>query len=99
MYQWIRSDNVVIYTMNLQGFKAADDRWGELKGLGLDVVLAHEFGHSPFATRALGYSQDSGYWKNEFNTVRYVENPYRSFMGLPLRATYGGIPIPSPLKQ
>jgi hypothetical protein len=54
------------------------------------VALSIFIKQVPYAAKAFGYPYQAGYWQNEFNVVNYVENPYRMFIGLPARTTYGG---------
>lgn len=64
----------------------------------LDVVLAHEIGHTAVASGLFGYkSFTTNRNADEFNAVRHVENPYRQSIGLPLRTHYSGTVIPPPL--
>jgi RHS repeat-associated protein len=98
-YQWDPTVFKILYTLNLAGFVSAYDKHGELAGAGLDTVIIHEMGHTPYAAKAFGYPYQAGYWQNEFNAVNYVENPYRMFIGLPERTTYAGVPVPPPSGQ
>lgn len=62
------------------------------------MLLAHEIGHTPIAGADFGYSPvTSDANADEFNAVRFLENPYRRHLGLPLRTHYSGIPVPGPL--
>jgi hypothetical protein len=56
-------------------------------------------GHTPYAAKASSYPYQNEYWQNEFNAVNYVENPYRVFIGIPVRTTYSGILIPPVTKH
>jgi RHS repeat-associated protein len=98
-YQWSDAYGV-LYSLDVSKFIASHNKFGELSGMGLDGLLVHEFGHSPVAARAFGYTYSPTFkWSNEFDVVRNVENPYRAAIGLPLRQTYGGVPVSSPVKQ
>ena len=61
-------------------------------------ILSAETGHTSIAGRALGYRPSiSNSDADEFNAVRYVENPYRRYLGIPLRTNYSGVKIPDPI--
>lgn len=99
-FYWNGTYESVYYSQNAAGFIASNNKFGELSGIGLDVLLMHEIGHSPVAATALGYNYSRNFrWSNEFDVVRNVENPYRAAIAQPLRQTYGGAPIPPPIKQ
>ena len=91
--------NSVTYSLKMEEFLSNVGSYSqEYLGAGLDVLLAHEIGHTDIAASTFGYSYSGEFnWTNEFNAVRYVENPYRNFIGLSLRTTYSGRPIPLPL--
>jgi RHS repeat-associated protein len=91
-------DDVITYTLQWKQFIAANEFRYEFKGAGLDVLLAHEIGHTSIAGRTLGYRPSiSNSDADEFNAVRYVENPYRGYLGIPLRTNYSGLKIPDPI--
>lgn len=90
--------NAVTYSLEWRQFLASNRFGREFSGAGLDVLLAHEIGHTPIAGAVFGYSPvTSDADSDEFNAVRFLENPYRWHLGLPLRTHYSGIPIPQPL--
>ncbi|MGH8039159.1 MAG: hypothetical protein ACREPD_15575, partial [Stenotrophomonas sp.] len=90
--------NIVTYSLRWREFLASNRFGKEFSGAGLDTLLAHEIGHIPLAGVAFGYTPStSNADADEFNAVRYLENPYRQHIGLPLRTHYSGIPIPTPL--
>ncbi|NKZ40251.1 RHS repeat-associated core domain-containing protein, partial [Oleiagrimonas citrea] len=91
------TNNTIVYSLDVAGFLRDRDKEGEMHGATLDIILGHEIGHTKIAVDALGYSQSEGYWQNEFNVVRNVENPYRAYIGAPLRTRYSGYPVPKPL--
>lgn len=90
--------NIVTYSLEWRRHLASNSFGREFSGTGLDVLLAHEIGHTPIAGQALGYNPTtSSSDADEFNAVRYVENPYRRHLGVPLRTQYSGVAIPAPL--
>ena len=89
----------IVYSSQLDAYKAmypADDT--DIQAQTLDVIIAHEIGHTKQGAHAFGimYSPKFSY-PNEFDVIRKVENPYRQYLGLPLRLHYGGAPGPSPI--
>jgi hypothetical protein len=55
----------------------------------------HEIGHTPIASMQFGYAYRPNFnWKNEFDIVNHVENPFREYLGIQARNTYGGVAIP-----
>lgn len=92
--------NLVTYSLLWRQHLASNAFGREFAGAGLDVLLAHEIGHAPMAGAAFGYLPITGNPNaDEFSAVRYLENPYRREIGLPLRTHYSGIPIPAPLTE
>ncbi|NZA25923.1 hypothetical protein H0E84_05960 [Luteimonas sp. SJ-92] len=90
--------NIVTYSLEWRQYLASSRFGREFSGAGLDVLLAHEIGHTPIAGAVFGYSPEtSDANADEFNAVRFLENPYRRHLGLPLRTHYSGIPVPEPL--
>ncbi|MBA0448336.1 RHS repeat-associated core domain-containing protein [Stenotrophomonas maltophilia] len=90
--------NIVTYSLEWRQFLASNRFGREFSGAGLDVLLAHEIGHTPIAGAVFGYSPaTSDANADEFNAVRFLENPYRRHLGLPLRTHYSGISVPEPL--
>ncbi|WP_152640368.1 hypothetical protein [Xanthomonas sp. MUS 060] len=95
-YDASQGGNYVSYSLDVSGYKKNLGNPAELRGVGLDTLLAHEIGHTPIGAAALGYENrpfDSSK-AGEINVVRYLENPYRHEIGLPMRESYSGIPIP-----
>ncbi|MEY2159395.1 MULTISPECIES: hypothetical protein [unclassified Rhodanobacter] len=96
-FQWEDGLNGIKYSLDVAGFIKTRNVKGELTGATLDVMLMHEIGHSPQASMAFGYRYSRVQtYSNEFDVVRNVENPYRSYQGtVGLRKTYNGYPVPS----
>ena len=95
-YDASQEGNYVTYSLDVAGFKRLNGNPGELRGMRLDALIAHEIGHTPLGASALGYSHlpfdgsDSG----EINVTRYKENACRLEIGLDARKSSSGIPIP-----
>ncbi|XWO47382.1 hypothetical protein JQR89_13365 [[Pseudomonas] boreopolis] len=90
--------NLVTYSLEWRQYLTSNRFGREFSGAGLDVLLAHEIGHTPMAGSVFGYSPvTSDANADEFNAVRFLENPYRRHLGLPLRTHYSGIPVSEPL--
>lgn len=96
-YDLDEGGNFVVYSLEISRFLASNSNARELAGAPLSVYLAHEVGHTPLAASALGYGAHNHTDPGEFNAVRYLENPYRSEIGMPLRAHYSGTRVPAPL--
>lgn len=94
-YEWDEHAGVIIYSLNVSRFIAANNVKGELTGANLGLLLMHEIGHTPAAARTFGYPYSLHLnLQNEFDVVRHVENPYRSYKGMDARKTYGGRIVP-----
>ncbi|MBN6100820.1 RHS domain-containing protein [Xanthomonas sp. CFBP 8703] len=92
--------NLITYSLEWKQYIEASKFKKEFGVGGLDVLLAHEIGHTAIGGNARGYTpitDDPN--QDEFNAVRFYENPYRSYLGIPLRTTYSGIPVPAPLNM
>jgi len=94
---------LVLYTLRLSDYKATlmnhAGLYREVKDQTLDVVLMHEIGHTPYGRTAFNMSSPISSQLNEFEDIRKVENPYRSFYGIPLRESSNGYDIPNPIIQ
>jgi RHS repeat-associated protein len=91
-------NNIVTYSLQWREFLKSNKLGREFSGAGLDVLLAHEIGHTPMAGATFGYSAaTSNADADEFNAVRFLENPYRQYLGMPLRTHYSGLSVPDPL--
>ena len=89
--------DIITYTLQWRQFLREGDFRNEFRGVGLDTLLAHEIGHTSMAARVFGYPPStSNSNSDEFNAVRYLENPYRQWLGAPMRTHYSGVAIPSP---
>lgn len=62
------------------------------------VISTHEICHTPMACATFGYrAATSNADADEFNAVRFLENPYKQYLGMPLRTHYSELPVPGPL--
>ena len=90
------SSGAVLYTLNVAGYKAMyvnSPYYSEVRDQTLDVILMHEFAHTPLGREAFGIESKPHSSDDEFEAVRKVENPYRAFYGVPKRETYSGMPV------
>ncbi|WP_369933211.1 RHS repeat domain-containing protein [Xanthomonas tesorieronis] len=86
--------NAITYTLDVKGYLDLKGNPPELKGATLDVLLAHEIGHTSIGSSAVGYkSLDDGGILDEVNTVKIFENPYRRDIGFGYREAYSGHPV------
>ncbi len=86
----------VLYTLNVAGYKAMlvnSPNYSEVRDQTLDVILMHEFAHTPLGREAFGIEARPHSSEDETETVRKVENPYRAFYGVPKRDEYSGMSI------
>ncbi|HVI56309.1 MAG TPA: RHS repeat-associated core domain-containing protein [Luteibacter sp.] len=90
------SVGAVFYTLNIAAYKARyvnSPFNSEVRDQTLDVILMHEFAHTSLGREVFGIEAKPHSTKDELETVRKVENPYRAFYGVPKRETYSGMPV------
>lgn len=96
-FQYMADVDMVAYTTNVADYKArflGTPGYAEIKDQTLDVILMHEIGHTSLGRTAFGIEAQPHTYDDEFEDVRKVENPYRSYYGVPQRTSYSGIPLP-----
>ncbi|SFW69147.1 RHS repeat-associated core domain-containing protein [Luteibacter sp. UNCMF366Tsu5.1] len=96
-FQYMADVDMVAYTTNLADYKArfsGSPGYAEIKDQTLDVILMHEIGHTSLGRTTFGIGAQPHTYEDEFEDVRKVENPYRSYYGVPQRSSYSGIPLP-----
>ena len=92
-------DNEIWYTRDVGAFRAAAASAGRLlpgDGMStatLDTLLVHELGHTMLGSAAIGQTPIPvtslrSQFQEEARAVRYFENPYRAYRGLPARCSY-----------
>ncbi len=98
-------NDTITYSLNWRGFlaelsPATAVQFKDLVGNNLlSDLFAHEIAHTRIGSMALGkpYYRGPDTLQEEFNAIRYGENPYRQFIHVPLRRSYGGYRIPAPI--
>jgi RHS repeat-associated protein len=91
-----KGSGAVLYTLNVEAYKAQyinTPYYPEVKDQTLDVILTHEFAHTPLGRDVFDIRAVPRSTEDEIETVKRVENPYRAFYGVPARQAYSGVPI------
>lgn len=96
-FRYDSGSGLVFYTLNLAAYKAKfvnKPEFNEVKDQTLDVILMNEIGHTPLGRAAFHIISHPSTLLDEFEDIRKVENPYRSFYGIPARKASNGFDLP-----